>query len=217
MIPDLMVFFLMASIRCWLDATDVEYRNLNKYTDAEVYAPAQTKAVNYLLQPLHVYGIGLDRIIVSGDEEVTRVIAPAAFARKVNIRIIVTGQRSAIASCSAKLDGIASGVNIATGSVDQSGMGSILLEPAATADGFESVVRLFGRVVSGANALNVVFNYRSGESQTLNVDISSALKDINTEVVEVAIKVNFEVTTTSGGFKATLNDWSSETRQVTAE
>jgi hypothetical protein len=200
------------------DATEVGYRNLNKYTDAEVYVPVQTKAAVYVSQPLHVYGIGLDCIAVSGVEELNRTVTPNTFVRKATIKVIVTGQKSAIVSCSATLDGIAQGVNIATGAIDQSGTGTISFVPLSTADGFESIVRFFGRVVSDTNTLKIVFNYQGGGSQVLNVDVSSALKDINTKVVEVAINVNFDVSvTTVGEFTATLKEWSSENRQVIAE
>lgn len=200
------------------DASDVDYRNLDNYMEAEVYVPVRTKATAYVSQPLHEYNTGVDRIVVSGVEELNQIVAPNAFVRKADIKIIVTGQRSAIASCSATLDGIAVGVNIATGVVDESGTGTISFVPLATAEGFESVVSFFGRAVSQVNTLNVAFNYQGGGSQMLNVDISSALKNINTEVVEVAVNVNFDVTVKAfGGFTATLNGWSSVNRQVIAE
>lgn len=194
------------------DATGVAYRNLDKYADAQVYAPSYTKAT-YLSQPSHVYGIGLGTLSVLSDEKVSQMMTPAAFVKRATIELVVTGQWSAVASTRLTLDGIAPSVNIADGTLS-GGAGSLSFVPDATATGFESVITFFGKEPTAANLLTVVVNFTGGSSQTFSIDLASKLTGVTP--INIAITANIAITgSVAGGFQATLNDWSVKNRDIT--
>ncbi len=194
------------------DAGGVAYRNLDKYTEAQVYTPSYTKAT-YISQPLHVYGIGLGSLSVLSDEKVSKVMTPAAFVKKAVIELIVTGQRSAVASTRLTLDGIVQAVNIADGTFP-GGAGSLSFVPDATATGFESTVTFFGKDPATANLLTIVVYFTGGGSQIFNIDLTPKLTGVIP--INMDITVNIAITgSVTGGFQATLSDWSVKNRDVT--
>ncbi len=204
---------------CNSDASNTVYRNQDHYLTTGVYT---TNVINngttFLAQPLHSYGIGINSLTVSEQNADTTVV-PAAIAKKTDIKIIITGEKSAVTACSSSLSGIAQGVIISSGASDQTGgTGTISFNPTVTSDGFESMLNLFGKTVSETNILRLTLQYTGGGSQIIDIDVSPAMKDINTLTNEVTIYVNLEVTNSaSSGITTTLKYWSSENRQATVE
>lgn len=196
------------------DATGVAYRNLDSYAGAQVYTPSYTKAT-YISQPSHVYGIGLGSLSVLSDQIINQIMTPVAFVKKAVIKFIITGQRSAVVSTRITLDGIAQTVSIADGTF-QSGAGTLSFIPEVTATGFESTVTFFGKEPTTANLLTVDVNFTGGGSQTILVDLTSKLTGVIPN--NIVITANIEITgSVSGGFQATLNDWSVKNRDITVE
>ncbi|MBP1593190.1 MAG: hypothetical protein H6Q12_208 [Bacteroidetes bacterium] len=196
------------------DATGVAYRNTDSYSEAQVYAPSLTKGYNYISQPLHVYGIGLDLLTVSYNQDAVSEMTPVSLIKKATFQLTVTGDKSAVASCNTMLTGIVQAVNISTGQL-QNDTGVVSFIPVSTSTGFESSVSFFGKVDSAPNQLETTVNFTSGGSQTIIVDVTSKFTEINTIVVPIEVKVNIEVTgTVQTGFTAILKSWSVEDKNV---
>ena len=199
------------------DATGVAYRNMDTYTGAQAYATSETKAT-YLLQPLHAYGIGLQgTLTITGESEASATITPVSFVRKAVLKIILTGEQSAVASCVATLNGVVETVNISTGELQEE-TGTIAFTPSSNANGFESAVTFFGRVPGANNELTLIFNFTGGGSQTVTIDITAALENVNTAVIPIEVNANIEISgSVAGEFQATLKDWSYTDKSVTVK
>jgi len=196
------------------DVTGVAFRNMEKYTEAQVYVISQTKAA-YISQPSHVYGIGLSSLTVSPNGSVSQTLKPSAFVKKAFINLNIPDNLSAVSTCSTSLNGIVSAINIATGLV-QSEYGTILFTPSITATGFTSTVSFFGQDSASTNQLDVVLNFVGGGNQTLNVDLTPSLTGVIP--VNIDISVSIKITgSVQSGFNATLKDWSVKNRDITVE
>lgn len=198
------------------DATGTAYRNMYNYLGAQIYATSQTKAT-YMSQPFHAYGIGLGTLVVSSDVDAAVTMTPISFVKNAILRITLTGHNSAVQSSNCTLNGLAESVNIATGEV-QGESGTISFVPQTTVTGFESKVSFFGKAGSSANELSTVLNFTGGGSQIVTVDITSGITNASSSAAPVDINFNIEVTgSVSGGFHATLKDWSVNGKTITAE
>lgn len=197
------------------DATGVAYRNMDTYAGARVYAASGTKAV-YLSQPLHVYGTGLQgTLTITGEKEASAGITPESFVKKALLKIILTGESSAVASCSAMMTGVVEAVSVSTGELlEETGVIAFVLSSGA--GGFESAVTFFGRLPGANNELTLVLNFTGGGSQTVTVDITDALKNINTAVIPIEVNARIEVSgSVAGESQATLKDWDYTDKNVT--
>lgn len=195
------------------DAIRVDYINMDSYLGAKAYTPTSTKAT-YLSQPLFSYGTGLEAFTVLPYGTSSATMKPLPFVKKSTIRLTLTGNVSAVASCDCSLSGIAQSLQIATGAL-QGDEGSISFSPVANATGYESTISFFGRTKSSTNMLGVVLYFKAGGSQVLSVDITSALSKVDIYNPWIEIKLNIEVTGSAEGvFQATLKDWIVENKEI---
>jgi hypothetical protein len=220
------------------DANGVSYEGMDQYATATVVTSIQTKSAantsssasskglpatrsaTYLVQPGHVYAVGLGTITVSGLKEqgISLTATPLTLVRRADIKIKLTGQTTAVASCTETIDGITQKVNLTTGAVDATTTGMISYAPSAVTGGYESVVTFFGKAPSAKNILTVVCNFTGGGSQIIPTDITTALNDLSDTVVEIQLNITIDITgTTPGNFQATLKDWRVENRNVVAQ
>jgi hypothetical protein len=201
------------------DAKGVTFNGTDTYTgtQANVTEQNETKAVTYLSQPIHAYGIGLGKISVYGDSTVNEKITPYPFVKKIQLKYIITGNRTAVLSCSSILTGLALSVNIATGK-PSGNTGAISFTPTSTNEGFESIITAFGISDTSPKTLSSVIRFTSGGSQTIDLDIASALAGVNDAVIPIEVNLNIAVTeTVQGDFGATLTGWTYDTQEVNAE
>lgn len=153
-------------------------------------------------------------LVVSYDQETTCELTPVSFIKKVSFQVDVTGDKSAISSCTSVLTGIVQSVNISTGKL-QNVTGIVPFSATTNAAGFESVVSFFGKIDAVPNKLEVTVHFVSGGSQVIPVDVTSAFTGINNILIPIEVKVNVEVTgTTTSGFTATLKGWTSEDKEI---
>ncbi len=208
------------------DGNGTGYEGLEQYTTAEGTVSTETKAfpatraVTYLIQPSHVYAVGLGSVTVSGSNgQSTHIVAaPVSLAKKVDIKIKVTGQTSALASFTGTIDGIVQKIFLSTGVVDAATTGLIDFTPLPASDGYVATVSFFGKVPGGKNMLTLLCNYTGGGSETITQDISTALDNLSQSVVEIQLDITINITgTTPGNFQATLKDWSVENREIIAQ
>jgi len=201
------------------DATNVGYA-LATYVDAQAFSQGQngvTKAISYLAQPSHSYGIGLGSLTVFENSVVNETMLPLPFVKKIHLKYAVTGEKQAIASCSASLSGLALSVNIVTGK-PVGNTGTVSFIPSSTSDVYESTVTFLGVSNSTTNDLGTVLHFTGGGSQTIKVDITSALIGVNEAVIPIAVKLTIAVTgNVEAGFGATLTGWTVDTEDVIVE
>jgi hypothetical protein len=195
-------------------SSNVNYGSLDSYANASVSALSATKS-SYISQPSYAYGVGLPDFTVFSGRTATTTMKPLAFVKKAKIKIGFTGNMSAVSSCNCAIDGLADAVKIATGEV-QGITSAVSFTPAAIPGGYESAISFFGRTSAASNNISIVLNFTGGGSQTVNVDISSALSKLSSTVIAVDINLTIDVTgSVTAGFSATLKDWSAVNRDVT--
>jgi hypothetical protein len=195
-------------------ASNVNYNNLDSYANASASALSATKS-NYISQPSYAYGVGLPGFKVSPYQTATTTMKPLPFIKKADIKIVFTGNMSAVSSCNCAIDGLADAVKIATGEV-QGIASAVSFTPAVIPGGYESAISFFGHTPAASNNISVVLNFTGGGSQTVNVDISSALSKLSPTVIAVDINLTIDVTgSVAAGFSATLKDWTVVNRDVT--
>lgn len=203
-----------------IDAKNVMYNQSDTYMGTEAIAQTRnsdTKAISYLSQPYHLYGIGLGSITVLGDSVVNETATPLPFVKKIHVKYTVTGEKQAIASCNASLSGIAMSVNIASGKVSGK-TGTVLFKPSSTSYGFESMVTFFGIADVSTNNLSTVLDFTGGGNQTLDVNIAAALTEVNDATIPIDVNLDIAVTGNVGaGFGATLTGWTVDTENVIVE
>ena len=195
------------------DAGQVDYKKMNSYKEATVFAPGYTKA-SYIEQPLYSYGAGLDTftVVISAKNEAT--IRPVPFVKKATLKLALTGSVSAINTCNCSLNGIVQAVRIAHAEAENTA-GTILFSPKPVTGGYESTISFFGKDQPSTNMLGIIFDFKAGGGQTLDVDITSALSTLSTENPWLEIKLNIEITGSAEGvFKATLKDWTVEEKEI---
>lgn len=194
-------------------SSNLSFSSLDYYGTALASVPPISKAV-YLLQPSYAYGIGSTGLRVLSNQKSKVTMKPLSFVKKAYLKISLTGNVSAVSSCNCTLNGLANTVKIATGDV-QGTTGTIFFTPSAISGGYGATLSLLGRTASAQNIVSVVLDFTGGGSQTVNVDISSALAKLTSTVVAVDVNLNIDVTgSVAAGFNATLKDWTVVDREV---
>lgn len=190
------------------DATSVSFRGMDSYSSAQAYIPEYTRAASYLSQPSSFYGVSLGTLSVSFEEDAQATLAPTPYVHKANLDMTITGARSGISSAVATIDGMASSLNLSTGTLG-SEAGSIAFTPLLDKEQSSYPISFFGPVSSLPNKLSVRFDFVSGGSQTIEIDITKALSSGISLSIPIEINVNFEVTgSVAAGFSAKVTDWS---------
>lgn len=125
-----------------------------------------------------------------------------------------TGINNHVASAVATLDGVASSIDIVTEALDGSATVVVPFEANVPAGNLSALARLFG--VNGTNTLTLDLVLANGETQTLEMDITSRLTNFNidkhlketiTITIEEVSQVTGEITdwTVKGGYTGSVD------------
>jgi hypothetical protein len=174
------------------DGINVEQRNLTSYEEAEVYAPAFTRSSSYLYQPSHCYGVGLGTLTVGIGDSCSATMVPQNFIRQAVIKIDANEYADQISSCSGSLGGFVTGTHIANGELIGSS-GTLYFDTQKENTAFSTGISFFGKDTEEKNILHLDVDMNDGSTQSLNVDITELLEDVNVVEIESEINVTIEV------------------------
>lgn len=200
------------------DAPNIEFQDLGTYEGAKAVV-SELPGMSYLSQPKDFYVATSQNVSALAVDNGTLTMIPDLLSKKAELKMVITGNKSLIASSVVTLNGISKAIKMGTNEL-KDGSGTISVIPTTNSTGFGSVFSLFGKDVSTQNFINVHFNFNDGSQQKMDpIDISTSMSDINkfsNSYVVVTVVLNIEIVgSEQAGFTAKLKNWYPDYRDVT--
>jgi hypothetical protein len=197
-------------------ASGVLYGNLDNFERANAMAHLTTKSESYVEQHRRVIFASFQNLTVLANGSSVLTLEPRLLSKKIEYKIIFSGDPKLITNCTAIINGVIKGVYLSNGEyiVNDNYCGKLSTE-------FNDENRYFAEIyVFGINAnikdnIALFFKYNNGTEQILDIDISEAFKDF---VVTKKITLYIDITlATEGNFSAKLKSWVATEEEINLE
>ncbi|MEG0519254.1 MAG: DUF5119 domain-containing protein [Bacteroidales bacterium] len=192
---------------------NVEYKGLNNYHTAEIYAKKSstiTKASldTVLLQPGSIYAAKKEAIILKPVSEASNFITLEPYIKVIKVNINFSGDTSQINNYNVSLSGIASGINLATGnSLSDTtnanynvNSGQVQMPTHKSQD----LTLSFLGIANTKNIMTIGVTLSDSTVLSASADVTDALCSIN---IKPVIKIDTKIDISPIGLKATITDW----------
>lgn len=197
------------------DATGVSYRNLDNFSQAEVYTLPQAEDDGALASPQFVYGASLGSFEVrkTGRNETTLI--PHIYVHDIVLRVTLTGETIS-PQISASIGGMATGLLLSTGNPLAGGNGTVsgTLVPAGSF--YEVHFSTIGNDGEHPSYLTLDITFADGSQRTILENVSTAISTLDTlgENLSLMIELDVDITLIDGVLTATLTDWRYDNREI---
>lgn len=192
--------------------TDVEnaaYQGLDDYATAQVCvltadarrppASRQTTAGQELLQPQRVYSAVVGSVRVRAGYGMQVEVAMIPQVRNLIVTPDLVGATERVVGCRVQVSNVANRIHLSTSTVFTTDRYTILSEEL-TVSGYQTTFQIFGHKADVETKLEVALEFDNGESEQTEMDITDAVKELNTPgAADVEVIPEIAVTTDKVG------------------
>ncbi|MHC1780898.1 MAG: DUF5119 domain-containing protein [Bacteroidales bacterium] len=197
-------------------AIGASYRNLDQYEKANVMAQLSTKAAPILTQHRRVICDSHENLTIVAFGNTVLSLRPKLLSKKIEYKIIFSGNYASVTGCTAIFSGIVEGAYLYNGEYinSSSEFGQIVTELNSENE-YSVEIFVFGMNQSLKDNVTLLFRYKNGSDQKLDIDVSEAFKDFTT-TKKVTLYVDITLAT-EGIINAKLKSWVASEEEVNLE
>ncbi len=197
-------------------AQGVLYGSLDNFEKANATAYTSIKSSSYIEQHRRVIFASFQNLTVLANGSSVLTLQPKLLSKKIEYKIIFSGDPNLITNCTAIFNGVVKGVYLSNGEyiINNNYCGKVVTE-LNKQNGYFVDIYVFGINSGLKDNVTLFFNYNNGTEQILDIDVSEAFKEF---VVTKKITLYIDITlATEGDFSARLKSWVATEEEIDLE